>query len=154
MTFAPPHHDDYERTGRRTGLALALAAALLFILGPSTLVVARAIANLPVTAGAVVWAKAHGGECTVVGDLTIECSGMHGGYTNAATTVGNVWLYGELGGTARHRHEAHHSDQWAMFSGGPTFPVLYSVEYLRTGGDFRRNVFERWAGLADGGYGH
>ena len=36
---------------------------------------------------------------------------------------------------------------------GSAFPVLYGAESARTQGDFHRNVFERWAGLHDGGYG-
>jgi hypothetical protein len=75
---------------------------------------------------------------------------MHGGYANGGTTVGNVWLYGDKGGLERHRHESRHSDQWAMF--GPAFAGLYGAEAARTGGDYRRNVFEQWAGLHDGGY--
>ena len=38
----------------------------------------------------------------------------------------------------------------AMF--GAAFPALYGAECVRTGGDYHRNVFERWAGLHDGGY--
>jgi len=34
---------------------------------------------------------------------------------------------------------------------GPSFPVLYGAEYVRTGGR-QQNVFEEWAGLHDGGY--
>ena len=61
-----------------------------------------------------------------------------------------MWLCGDLGGADRHRHESRHSDQWAMF--GLAFPALYGAESVRTDGDFHRNVFERWAGLHDGGY--
>ncbi|MDT7788461.1 MAG: hypothetical protein QOF58_6880 [Pseudonocardiales bacterium] len=145
------HHDD--DTPRRRGLLLTLAAVALLAPGSQAVNVARAVANLPATASAVVWAKAHDGRCVVQSDLTVECSQMSGGYTNAGTTVGNVWMFGDLDGSDRHRHESRHSDQWAMFSGGPLFPLLYGAECGRTGGDFHRNVFERWAGLHDGGYG-
>ena len=119
--------------------------------GSEVVTVSRAVANLPTTAAAVAWGRAHDGRCDVHGDLTVTCSSMNGGYTNAGTTVGNTWLYGDLDGPARHRHESRHSDQWAMF--GPAFPAFYGAESARTQGDFHRNVFERWAGLHDGGYG-
>jgi hypothetical protein len=109
------------------------------------------VTNLPTSAAAVAWGRAHGGRCDLQRDLTVTCADMAGGFTNAGTTVGNVWLYDDLGGPDRHRHESRHSDQWAMF--GLTFPGLYGLECLRSGGDFHRNVFEQWAGLHDGGYG-
>jgi hypothetical protein len=135
---------------RRYGVAAALAVVAVTYAGPATVPVARAVANLPLTATAVAWGRAHGGHCDVRGDLTVTCAGMDGGYSNAGTTVGNVWLYGDLGGGDRHRHESRHSDQWAMF--GPSFAGLYSAECARTRGDYHRNIFERWAGLHDGGY--
>jgi hypothetical protein len=148
------HTFSTDETRRRRGLVLALAAAYLVVAGQGGVTVARAVANLPMSAGAVVWAKAHQGHCLVRDDLTVSCGQMHGGYANAGTTIGNVWLYGDKGGSDRQRHEARHSDQWAMFSGGPLFPLLYGAETLRTGGDFHGNVFEKWAGLHDGGYLH
>jgi hypothetical protein len=142
-----------ERTGRRLSAGLALAAATtsaVFVLGPAAVTAARAVTNLPTSAAAVAWGRAHGGHCDLQRDLTVTCASMHGGYANAGTTVGNVWLYGDLGGSDRHRHESRHSDQWSMF--GPAFPAWYGAECARTHGDFHRNVFERWAGLHDGGY--
>lgn len=136
-------------TARRNGVLAALTVAVLLV-GPQLVTVSRAVANLPVTAAAVVWSRAHGGTCDVRSDLMVTCESMDDGYANAGTTVGNAWLYGDLGGTDRHRHESRHSDQWAMF--GPAFPALYGAECARTGGDYHRNVFERWAGLHDGGY--
>ena len=118
--------------------------------GPAALTLSRAVANVPVSAAAVAWGRAHDGDCDLHRDLTVSCASMHGGYTNAGTTVGNVWLYGDLDGSDRHRHESRHSDQWSMF--GPAFPAWYGAESARTHGDFHRNVFERWAGLHDGGY--
>lgn len=144
--------DDGDDVQRRRGTLLVLVAIALFATVPQEVNVARAIANLPSTAAAIVWAKAHRGHCVVQSDLIVECSNMSGGYENAATTVGNVWLFGDLGGSDRHRHESRHSDQWAMFSGGPLFPLLYGVESARTGGDLHHNIFEKWAGLHDGGY--
>ncbi len=140
-----------DTAARRIGTLAALTIAVV-VASPQLVTVSRAVANLPVSAVAVAWGRTHGGTCNVQDDLTVTCESMHSGYANAGTTVGNVWLYGDLGGTDRHRHESRHSDQWAMF--GPAFPPLYGAECARTGGDYRRNVFEQWAGLHDGGYLH
>jgi hypothetical protein len=142
-----------ETPAQRRGVAVALAATAVFTVftvGHPVLTLSRAVANVPVSAAAVAWGRAHDGDCDLHRDLTVSCASMHGGYTNAGTTVGNVWLYGDLDGSARHRHESRHSDQWSMF--GPAFPAWYGAETARTHGDFHRNVFERWAGLHDGGY--
>ena len=146
--------DSVESQAQRRGVVVALAVSAVFVVvsvGPAALTVSRVVANLPVTAVAVAWGRAHDGSCDLQGDLTVSCGSMDGGYANAGTTFGNTWLYGELGGDDRHRHESRHSDQWAMF--GPSFAALYGAESARTHGDFRSNVFERWAGLHDGGYG-
>lgn len=134
---------------RRNRFVAALAAAGLVVATQSA-DVARAVANLPYSAVAVIWGRAHSGTCSTHGDLMVTCDSMQGGYANGGTTVGNVWLYDDLGGTDRHCHEARHADQWAMF--GPAFPVLYGAESARTGGDYHQNMFEQWAGLHDGGY--
>jgi hypothetical protein len=141
-------HELADSAAWRSGV-LALMIAVV-VISPQFVTVSRAVANLSVSAVTVAWGRMHGGTCNVHGDLTVTCESMHGGYANGGTTVGNVWLYGDKGGTDRHRHESRHSDQWAMF--GPAFPVLYGAECALTGGDYRRNVFERWAGLHDGGY--
>jgi len=52
-------------------------------------------------------------------------------------------------------HEARHSTQWACWLGLPFLPAYLLAagwSYLRTGDHFSHNVFERRAGLADGGY--
>lgn len=138
-----------DTAARRNGILAALMVAVV-LLGPQVVTVSRAVVNLPLSAVAVAWGRAHGAACKVHGDLTVSCESMHGGYANGGTTVGNVWLYGDKDGAERHRHEARHSDQWAMF--GPAFPGLYGAECVRTGGDYRHNVFEKWAGLHEGGY--
>ena len=143
-------HVPTEIVARRRGVMVTLAVAAVLTAGPHVVTVVRAVANLPVSAVAVAWGRTHGGTCNVHDDLTVTCESMQGGYTNAGTTVGNVWLYDELGGIDRHRHESRHSDQWAMF--GPAFAAMYGAESIRTGGDFHQNAFERWAGLHDGGY--
>lgn len=52
-------------------------------------------------------------------------------------------------------HEERHATQYALF-GGILMPVLYVAaagwSWLRTGDFASRNIFERGAGLADGGY--
>jgi hypothetical protein len=153
MNQYPQHDLDPVDATRRHSMAVALAAAAVATaaaVGPQVITLTRAVANLPVSAAAVAWGRAHDGDCATHADLTVTCASMDGGYANAGTTVGNVWLYGDLDGADRHRHESRHSDQWAMF--GPAFPALYGAESARTKGDFHRNVFERWAGLHDGGY--
>jgi len=135
---------------RRSMSALAALTLVVIMAGPHVLTASRAVVNLPLSAVGVAWGRAHGGTCVVHGDLFVTCKSLDSGFTNAGTTVGNVWLYGNLGGPDRHRHEARHADQWAML--GPLFPVLYGLESLRTRGDFEQSVFERWAGLHDGGY--
>lgn len=67
------------------------------------------------------------------------------------TTIGCVYVTSHgLVRDAMLRHEARHRDQWAI--GGPVFALCYGVEAWRTRRDVTRNVFERAAGLADGGY--
>lgn len=115
-------------------------------------VVARAGRNLPATTLAVAWARAHGAAFVVGPDLFVECSGMRpGSYARGGTTIGNAWLHGGLGGPQRRRHELRHADQYALL-GTTAFAALYGLNALVTRNAPHRNVFERWAGLADGGY--
>ena len=113
--------------------------------------VLRFVVNLPVTVPAVVWGMLHGGLPEMRSGLFIACGGMHGGYAKGGTTFGNVWLYGALADEARLRHEAKHATQWALCT-PVLFPVLYLLAELAARRDPKRNVFERWADLADGGY--
>lgn len=77
----------------------------------------------------------------------------------AAFTVGNVVLFRDgYDPWDRPRlvdHEARHCTQYALCLGLP-FLGLYALaagySWLRTGDVASRNVFERRAGLADGGY--
>ena len=130
---------------------LAVLTLAVILASPHVLTASRAVVNLPVSAVGVAWGRAHGGTCVVHDDLIVTCESMDSGYTNAGTTVGNVWLYRHLGGPARHRHEARHADQWAML--GALFPIMYGAECIRVD-DLEESVFERWAGLHDGGYLH
>lgn len=112
----------------------------------------RAVRNLPVTLLAVGWARHHGATLRLGEDLFVECSGMPPRtYGRGGTTVGNAWLFGELGGPDRRRHEARHADQYALL-GTPLFLALYGLNAAVTRNLPHRNVFERWAGLEDGGY--
>ena len=115
-------------------------------------IVARAGRNLPATTLAVAWARAHGATFVLGPDLFVECSGMRpGSYARGGTTIGNAWLHGGLGGPERRRHELRHADQYALL-GTTAFTALYGLNALVTRNRPHRNVFERWAGLADGGY--
>jgi hypothetical protein len=53
-------------------------------------------------------------------------------------------------------HEARHSVQWACLLGVVGFPLAYGLATLwslaSVGDTALGNVFERWAGLVDGGY--
>ena len=131
---------------------LALLALVVILASPHVLTASRAVVNLPVSAVAVTWGRMHGGDCDLHGDLIVTCKGMASGFSRGGTTLGNVWLYRKLGGPARHRHEARHATQWAMFGLG--FPVLYLADCILAGGDPEGMAFERSAGLADGGYLH
>ena len=138
----------------RKGVTILAAVTLALTLTSShardtALDAARAVVNLPVSAAGVIWGRAHGGTCVIHADLFITCESLDSGFTDAGTTVGNVWLYDTLDGPDRYRHEARHADEWALV--GPSFPALYAAEFVRTGGR-QQNVFEEWAGLHDGGY--
>ena len=114
--------------------------------------VARAWRNLPATTLAVAWARANGATFTLGPDLFVECAGMRpGSYARGGTTIGNAWLHGGLGGPQRRRHELRHADQYALL-GTTGFVTLYALNALVTRNRPHHNVFERWAGLADGGY--
>lgn len=139
----------FAGTVRSMSLLTALLLAAITA-GPHAVTAARAVVNLPTTAAAVAWGRAHGGTCELHDDLMVTCADMASGYSEGGTTVGNVWLYDDKGGPGRHRHEARHADQWAMF--GPAFPALYAGEHLRAGCDLRKSVFEQAAGLHDAGY--
>ena len=77
----------------------------------------------------------------------------------AAFTVGNVVIMRDERLLRRDRlllHEERHATQWAACLGVIGFPLLYALacawSWAATGDFHSRNIFERWAGLADGGY--
>ena len=149
--------NSYPTETKRTAVASTptgfgvLAALMLAVIvaSPHVLTVARAVANLPLSAVAVAWGRAHGGTCAIHDDLFVTCESMDSGFTDAGTTVGNVWLYDTLDGPDRYRHEARHADQWAML--GPSVPRSVRRR-VHPDGRPQQSVFERWAGLHDGGY--
>lgn len=128
--------------------------------------IARAGRNAPVSLVAYRQARRNGGKCVRRSGLMIECSGMKGGYYNGGTTYGNVWMRGKNGGgKARLRHETKHADQWAIL--GPFgFATSYGVSSGISSRIYKKrkpkngctaryacyNIFERGAGLRDGGY--
>lgn len=77
-----------------------------------------------------------------------------------AFTVGNVILFRGVEEEALAlptllAHESRHSWQYAACLGMPFFPLYFLAagwSLLRTGNPASANLFERWAGLRDGGY--
>lgn len=70
-------------------------------------------------------------------------------YGRGGTTIGGVYLTGNnpiYHTRQRIRHELKHVRQWRRY--GLTFPVRYFWQ----GQNPHRNVYERQAGLRDGGY--
>jgi hypothetical protein len=119
-----------------------------------------ATVNTPVTATTAAINSWTGGDCDWNPHLTVLCYG--GAISGASdrtfvtgstinTTLSKVDFAAANNGNLL-RHETRHTRQWAIFGGGLGFPIFYGLESLRTGSDECRNVFERWAGLAEGGY--
>jgi hypothetical protein len=75
-----------------------------------------------------------------------------------AFTLGNVVITGRPGldpGSALFRHEARHCTQYAWCGGLAMLPLYFTaagISWLLSGDFGAWNVFERGAGLADGGY--
>jgi hypothetical protein len=129
---------------RRGGRAHHAVLTALVALDPVTLVASLVYAAVAAATGAALrWDTRR---------AMLVCTGVrariHGG---GGTTVGFVYVTSSPFVDDRVRfHESRHRDQWAI--AGPLFAVLYAGELLRCKGDFTRNVWERWAGLTDGGY--
>lgn len=131
------------------GLALMAGAGLPGARGDAW-ELARTGLLAPITAPALAWGVAHGGEIHFEGGM-LMVTGMEGGHgTRSTITVGQVVL------TSRDRlntllleHESRHGDQWAVL--GWLTPPLYYLSDVVQGGP-EHNVFEVSAGLSDGGY--
>ena len=111
--------------------------------------------NLSTLLGLAV-ATACGGTLARGDDGLVLATGARGSLPRAsAFTVGNVVIV-RAGSPSPEllRHEARHATQWACCV--VVFLPLYLLaalwSYLRTGDHYSRNVFERRAGLAEGGY--
>jgi hypothetical protein len=113
--------------------------------------------NLPITLPTVGLARMAGADCRRGRDLFVVCSGVPRWLNGprGGVTVGNAFLTsGPPPDTDLRRHEVRHADQWAV-AGLIAFPVAYAIAELigRARGRGRAgNVFERLAGLAEGGY--
>ncbi|MFI7444282.1 hypothetical protein [Nonomuraea indica] len=90
--------------------------------------------------------------------LVLACGYRHRFPVAGAFTVGNVVLTrADTLDERLIRHEARHATQWAWCAGLPMLPLyLLSmlVSVLLCGHQASYNVFERLAGLDDGGYPH
>jgi hypothetical protein len=101
-------------------------------------------------------AKAYGARLERGPDGLVLARGARDGMPKAdAFTIGNVILIRvEAPAPALLQHEARHATQWAccvlLFL--PLYWLAAGWSLLRTGDHWSRNVFERRAGLRDGGY--
>jgi hypothetical protein len=124
--------------------------------------VGTAVVNAPATIPTAAVNAWTGGDCDWNEHLSVVC---YGGWLSERS--GRTFVTGSTINTQRDKadfaaaydgklveHEVCHTRQWAIFGGGFTnlFPVLYGFEHLRSRGNPRHNIFERWAGLEEGGY--
>ena len=113
------------------------------------------VVNLSTPLGLAI-AAASGARLERAADGLVLATGARGSFPRAdAFTVGNVVvLRTPAPSPALLRHESVHATQWACLI--VLFLPLYWLaalwSYLRAGDHWSRNVFERRAGLADGGY--
>ncbi len=118
--------------------------------------VIRHTVTAPITAGAMIYAEANGGRCSMERRLTVVCTNTNAWANGprSALTVGSAVIT-EQSGLSEDllSHESRHADQWGIF--GPLFPILYfGNEALSQLGGMGScgNEFERAAGFEDGGY--
>lgn len=111
--------------------------------------------NLSTLAGLLL-AKSEGARLEKGPDGLVLARGATGTFPRAgAVTVGNVIILRTDRVTPELlAHEARHASQWAccVLIFLPLYLIAVAWSYARTGDHFSRNVFERRAGLADGGY--
>ena len=120
--------------------------------GRRVLHVGRAYANLPFTAVGVTYATMAGGRCRLAKGLMVTCTGTKL-VPRAGFTIGNTFVTKEQNvSAALLRHESIHASQWMLF--GANFPAAYTSAEVIGGRGACTNVFERAAGLRDGGYGY
>ena len=111
--------------------------------------------NLSTLAGLLL-AKSEGAMMEKGPDGLVLARGATGTFPRAgAVTVGNVIILRTDRVTPELlAHEARHASQWAccVLVFLPLYLIAVAWSYARTGDHYSRNVFERRAGLADGGY--
>jgi hypothetical protein len=129
--------------------------------------VVRFVKNLPSTTVGFVAAEADHGHCHWAPGLMVQCSSARWS-PRGGIDIGNVFITTDDRSdidSALMSHEAKHADQWAIF-GNLHFPALYGgasiEEKVRgliqgpapncTDKTACYNIFEQWAGLADGRY--
>jgi hypothetical protein len=100
-------------------------------------------------------AKALGARLEPGPDGLVLARGAGGTFPRAkAFTVGNVVVLRTEPDETLLRHEARHATQWAwcvvLFL--PLYLLAVAWSWAITGDHWSRNVFERRAGLVDGGY--
>lgn len=101
-------------------------------------------------------AKSYRGRLEKGPDGLVVARGVGGSFPRAdAFTVGNVVLLRTASPSPTLLlHEGRHATQWAccivLFL--PLYLAAVAWSYARTGDHYSRNVFERRAGLIDGGY--
>jgi len=113
--------------------------------------VARPVVNAPASAAAVAYAYATGGSCYRRSGIS-ACDGVPVPLA-PQVTVGDAVLNSARGplNAQRWRHKKRHTNQWAVFGGGPLFVVAYGYDrlvHLRSGCGW----FEGSAGYRSGGY--
>lgn len=108
------------------------------------------------TALGLLLAKREGARLEKGPDGLVLARDARGTFPKAgAVTVGNVViLRTDHAGPELLAHEARHASQWAccVLVFLPLYLLAVAWSYARTGDHFSRNVFERRAGLVDGGY--
>lgn len=108
------------------------------------------------TALGLLLAKREGARLERGDDGLVLAHGATGTFPKAgAVTVGNVVILRTPHVTRELlAHEGRHASQWAccvlLFL--PLYLIAVAWSYARCGDHFSRNVFERRAGLLDGGY--
>jgi hypothetical protein len=116
----------------------------------------RTVANAPVTVTAYVLAVAAGARCAWDGrEWVLVCTGPRAAiYGGGGTMYGGTFVTpAQRPDACLLRHEARHADQYLLGIGDPTaFAFAYAVAEATKAATGGFNVFERDAGLADGGY--
>jgi hypothetical protein len=147
------------RTCQPPAWSTAADAARYLTPGDSWIIPTRQVLTSGNSGLALAYSKLRGAEICRYAPTGNLIASMHGGFARGGTMYGQTFVtlprpdytYPELEPVVR--HEARHTDQWALFTvlGGPlAFPLSYSIDEIFAPGPY--NQFERNAGLAGGGY--